>query len=175
MATTGASLLPCLRCSAFETRRWSPRRCAKLSNRSLQRGCCAADHRGTPQAPGRTVTLVPGADARTWGMAYKLPENLEERRRALQVLTASTLMRAHQVHQLRNPRAPCSASSLLRTCVEIQSPAWRSSPNYGEAYMPRKRHCIRSVCPRPVTGITRAGARVAREAVRSQGEPAALP
>jgi glutathione-specific gamma-glutamylcyclotransferase len=30
------------------------------------------DHRGTPEAPGRVVTLVREPDARCWGMAYRI-------------------------------------------------------------------------------------------------------
>lgn len=32
------------------------------------------DHRGTPERPGRTVTLVPQAGGTCWGMAFKIPE-----------------------------------------------------------------------------------------------------
>ena len=34
------------------------------------------DHRGTPDAPGRVLTLVPEADARCPGMAYRIEEDV---------------------------------------------------------------------------------------------------
>jgi cation transport regulator ChaC len=36
--------------------------------------------------PGRTVTLQPAPELRTWGVAYRLPEDVEDRRLALQEL-----------------------------------------------------------------------------------------
>ncbi|KAE9417783.1 hypothetical protein Angca_003244, partial [Angiostrongylus cantonensis] len=32
------------------------------------------DHRGTPEKPGRTVTLVPDANSVCWGIAFKVAE-----------------------------------------------------------------------------------------------------
>ncbi|KAL6747697.1 ChaC-like protein-domain-containing protein [Haematococcus lacustris] len=46
----------------------------------------STDHRGTPEAPGRTVTLEAAAGARTWGVAWELDGDLDTQLATLQYL-----------------------------------------------------------------------------------------
>lgn len=46
----------------------------------------STDHRGVPEAPGRTVTLEPREGAVTWGAAFKLAGDRQHRQRTLQYL-----------------------------------------------------------------------------------------
>uniref|UniRef100_A0A7R9V6M3 glutathione-specific gamma-glutamylcyclotransferase n=1 Tax=Chlamydomonas euryale TaxID=1486919 RepID=A0A7R9V6M3_9CHLO len=46
----------------------------------------STDHRGTPEAPGRTLTLAEDPDAYTWGAAYELDGTFEEQQKTLEYL-----------------------------------------------------------------------------------------
>jgi hypothetical protein len=45
----------------------------------------STDHRGTPGAPGRVVTLEASPGARCWGAVYLLAGTVEQQRKTLQV------------------------------------------------------------------------------------------
>eukprot|EP01025_Chloroclados_australasicus_P036189 TRINITY_DN3681_c0_g1_i2.p1 TRINITY_DN3681_c0_g1~~TRINITY_DN3681_c0_g1_i2.p1 ORF type:complete len:192 (-),score=22.70 TRINITY_DN3681_c0_g1_i2:253-828(-) len=46
----------------------------------------STDHRGTPEAPGRTVTVEPLEGALTWGAAYQLAGDENEQQKTLKYL-----------------------------------------------------------------------------------------
>ena len=46
----------------------------------------STDHRGVPEAPGRTVTLEECEGGVTWGAAFRLAGDAEQRRRTMQYL-----------------------------------------------------------------------------------------
>ncbi|PRW58191.1 Cation transport regulator 2 isoform B [Chlorella sorokiniana] len=46
----------------------------------------STDHRGVPEAPGRTVTLEPAKGAVTWGAAFKLAGDAQQRQTTLEYL-----------------------------------------------------------------------------------------
>ncbi|KAI7837330.1 hypothetical protein COHA_008845 [Chlorella ohadii] len=46
----------------------------------------STDHRGMPEAPGRTVTLEPAEGAVTWGAAFKLAGDAQQRQATLEYL-----------------------------------------------------------------------------------------
>ncbi len=100
------------------------------------------DHRGTPSAPGRVVTLVPDAAALCWGLAFRLEG--EHRDAALDELDrrerAGYRRIEHELVPLDPGRTP------LRAIVYVADPA---NPDYlGEAPAEEiARHIARSAGP----------------------------
>lgn len=91
--------------------------------------CCSEDHRGTPEAPGRVVTLIErsfwakledhhesGSD-KVWGTAYRIEaSNVAEVREYLDIREIN----GYTIHY--TPFYPADGSSTIRTLVYIGTP-----------------------------------------------------
>lgn len=105
----------------------------------------STDHRGVPGAPGRVVTLIPDAEAQTWGVAYRIAsgdvddvlERLDYRekggyerhtvtvRDAVGVVTTDALI---YIGTPGNPNwgGPLPLAEIARIIVDAQGPSGRN-------------------------------------------------
>lgn len=91
--------------------------------------CCSQDHRGTPEAPGRVVTLIErsfwaqladhhdSAPEKVWGVAYRIiPDKVAEVKDYLDIREIN----GYTIHY--TPFRPADGSPSIRTLVYIGTP-----------------------------------------------------
>ncbi|GAB4824086.1 hypothetical protein N2152v2_011132 [Parachlorella kessleri] len=90
----------------------------------------STDHRGVPEAPGRTVTLEAAPGAVTWGVAYRLAGDSEEQQRTLAYLEWREKqydLRVHvDVYSRHHPDVPAVRGALTYVATSDRS----RNPNY---------------------------------------------
>ncbi|CAI5515253.1 unnamed protein product [Closterium sp. Naga37s-1] len=88
------------------------------------------DHRGTPEKPGRTVTLVEEQDAVTYGVAYRLAGQEQEQREILQYLRHREKEYDQQVHIDFHTEPSGAHPPVIQVMVFIASDNPVSNPYY---------------------------------------------
>ncbi|CAI7754314.1 unnamed protein product, partial [Closterium sp. NIES-54] len=88
------------------------------------------DHRGTPEKPGRTVTLVEEQDAVTYGVAYRLAGQEQEQREILQYLMHREKEYDQQVHIDFHTEPSGAHPPVIQVMVFIASDNPVSNPYY---------------------------------------------
>lgn len=85
----------------------------------------STDHRGTPEAPGRTVTLKKELGSTTWGVAYKLAGDDDEQQQTLRYLEwrekQYDVRQEVDVYGLRDPDIPLVPGALVYIASEDTS------------------------------------------------------
>lgn len=92
----------------------------------------STDHRGTPEFPGRTVTLTEDPLGWTWGVAYKLAGSAEQQRETLKYLEWREKQYDHRAYVTLFD-APCdNASVVLDTpaLCYVATSDMEKNPNY---------------------------------------------
>ncbi|XP_042418223.1 gamma-glutamylcyclotransferase 2-3 isoform X1 [Zingiber officinale] len=88
----------------------------------------STDHRGTPDFPGRTVTLEPLTEATCWGVAYRIPE--EEKKIALESLEIREKQYDLKVYLDFYTDEASSIPAINGVMVYIGSEDKKTNPNY---------------------------------------------
>ncbi|CAI5462799.1 unnamed protein product [Closterium sp. Yama58-4] len=88
------------------------------------------DHRGTPEKPGRTVTLVEEEDAVTYGVAYRLAGQEKEQREILQYLRHREKEYDQQVNIDFHTEPSAAHPPVIQVMVFIASDNPVSNPYY---------------------------------------------